>query len=347
MVGWGLTQAFRNRRYPIFPGGRYSFYRFSDGDSGGATRLGNLEHGKCIRLEYTLRKSEVSPVAGFGLCLEDDSGRDLSAFDTLVLELQTSHGQEISIGLAFNSPYFPPSSDDSVYKEYRTSTRIKRTAYSVRLGDFNLADWWLADHGDYQAADDRLLFREIEFLDDGGENLDEVKSLIIGAAYFENGFAARLTNILLALACLSGALTALVTLKLIRMVRFAALMRKFIPAFNPASVPREDERLIAYIHANFADENLSLARINRETGISKHLISEILVTHYHMQFKPYINRLRIAESKRLLDETELTVTEVGFRVGYNSATHFGRVFRELAGVTPQEYRKTPKTANCR
>jgi AraC-like DNA-binding protein len=41
----------------------------------------------------------------------------------------------------------------------------------------------------------------------------------------------------------------------------------------------------------------------------------------------------------LLAETELSVTEVGARVGYLSASHFTKAFRLATGTTPREFRK--------
>ena len=44
-------------------------------------------------------------------------------------------------------------------------------------------------------------------------------------------------------------------------------------------------------------------------------------------------------AKRLFMETDRNVTEVARETGFSNLTHFNRVFREVADVTPSEYRK--------
>lgn len=53
----------------------------------------------------------------------------------------------------------------------------------------------------------------------------------------------------------------------------------------------------------------------------------------------YINEVRVARAKRLLEEPGLTVTQIGYKVGFNSLDYFLQVFRALEGTTPKEYRK--------
>ena len=53
----------------------------------------------------------------------------------------------------------------------------------------------------------------------------------------------------------------------------------------------------------------------------------------------YIHKLRIAEAKRLLAETELTVYEIGDRVGYNTSWTMTRAFKRYEQMTPGTYRE--------
>lgn len=55
-----------------------------------------------------------------------------------------------------------------------------------------------------------------------------------------------------------------------------------------------------------------------------------------------IRELRIAEAKRLLRATDLSVDEVAEQVGYTGRVHFFRSFRAAEGMTPGEYRKQKK-----
>lgn len=53
----------------------------------------------------------------------------------------------------------------------------------------------------------------------------------------------------------------------------------------------------------------------------------------------YINELRMADAKRLLKESALSVTEIAFLVGFNSSNHFSDLFKKSTGTSPLKYRK--------
>ena len=55
-------------------------------------------------------------------------------------------------------------------------------------------------------------------------------------------------------------------------------------------------------------------------------------------FTDYLNQYRIAKAKPLLEKNELTISEVGEQVGFNSAQSFIRVFKKYEGETPGQYR---------
>ena len=71
--------------------------------------------------------------------------------------------------------------------------------------------------------------------------------------------------------------------------------------------------------------------------------------HLHRTFRKiagvtpaqFLNRQRLAAAKRLLMETELSVTQISFAVGYHSAAHFSSLFRKETGKAPSQYKKTP------
>ena len=58
-----------------------------------------------------------------------------------------------------------------------------------------------------------------------------------------------------------------------------------------------------------------------------------------MSFNDYINRLRVQAAQDLLRSTDRPVTEVMLEVGFESQSTFNRVFRDIQGITPREYRQ--------
>ena len=55
----------------------------------------------------------------------------------------------------------------------------------------------------------------------------------------------------------------------------------------------------------------------------------------------YRTELLIMNAQRLLDSSELSISEVAERLGFGSETYFRRVFKAKVGVSPREFRKNP------
>jgi AraC-like DNA-binding protein len=57
-----------------------------------------------------------------------------------------------------------------------------------------------------------------------------------------------------------------------------------------------------------------------------------------LTFTNFLSRVRIERSKNLLINPQLRVSEIAYEVGFQSLTHFNRVFLKLLGQSPTEYR---------
>jgi YesN/AraC family two-component response regulator len=93
-----------------------------------------------------------------------------------------------------------------------------------------------------------------------------------------------------------------------------------------------------YIQQNYA-RSFSLEELSQTIGVSKSYLSRIFKLDMGISPWDYLNRLRIQKSKELLLLTEESITEVAAEVGYEDVGYFGRVFREILGVSPRAYRQ--------
>jgi AraC-like DNA-binding protein len=57
-------------------------------------------------------------------------------------------------------------------------------------------------------------------------------------------------------------------------------------------------------------------------------------------FTQYLSRVRVEKAKNLLLNPHLRVSEIAYDVGFQSLTHFNRVFRQVVGQSPSEYRES-------
>ena len=69
-------------------------------------------------------------------------------------------------------------------------------------------------------------------------------------------------------------------------------------------------------------------------------LSAYIKTTYHLSFRDWIIGLRIEYAKRLLAQYQtLTVADVSEKSGFQSPSHFIRLFKVIAGCTPTQWRK--------
>jgi AraC-like DNA-binding protein len=60
--------------------------------------------------------------------------------------------------------------------------------------------------------------------------------------------------------------------------------------------------------------------------------------HTGLNFTDFVARLRVERAKELLLNPNLRVSEIAYEVGFQSLTHFNRVFRRVVGKSPTAYR---------
>ena len=99
-------------------------------------------------------------------------------------------------------------------------------------------------------------------------------------------------------------------------------------------------RIISYIHAHLYDPDLSPAQIARACRITTRYLHYLFSDGEETVARYILARRLEASSQALLADSQRgrTVTAIAFDHGFNSATHFGRVFRAQFGMTPREFR---------
>ena len=93
-----------------------------------------------------------------------------------------------------------------------------------------------------------------------------------------------------------------------------------------------------YIHDHL-DDDLSLDDVANSVNWSAYYFSRMFKKATGLNFVDYVARVRIDQAKKLLLNPHLNVSEIAYEVGFQSITHFNRVFRKLTGTSPTDYRK--------
>lgn len=92
-----------------------------------------------------------------------------------------------------------------------------------------------------------------------------------------------------------------------------------------------------YIQQNL-HEDISLADVAKAACTSTFYICKLFKRHTGVNLTDYISRLRVERAKERLQNPQSRVSEIAYEVGFQSLTHFNRVFRTLVGESPTEYR---------
>jgi AraC-like DNA-binding protein len=80
-------------------------------------------------------------------------------------------------------------------------------------------------------------------------------------------------------------------------------------------------------------------QLARELDMPESAVSRIISAHFGKSFPQILNEKRVEDAKRMLVETTASIKTIAAESGFNSTASFNRVFRDLTGRTPSDYRK--------
>jgi AraC-like DNA-binding protein len=84
-----------------------------------------------------------------------------------------------------------------------------------------------------------------------------------------------------------------------------------------------------------------LADLSRAAGASQRTITRLFPAETELTFKEWRQRARILASVEVLDSGHVPVSAVAARLGFSSAAAFGHAFRQVLGITPSEFARSP------
>ena len=123
-----------------------------------------------------------------------------------------------------------------------------------------------------------------------------------------------------------------------------SLQEKTISPNNKNQLTENDqlllERLTSYILSNIEDKHIRIHHLQKHTGLSR--------THLHVKLKAltgmsttqFIKTIRLQEAKKILETTsDLNISEIAYKIGYDYPNHFSNDFKKMFGLTPTQFYK--------
>ena len=123
----------------------------------------------------------------------------------------------------------------------------------------------------------------------------------------------------------------------VQLMRSTGTSMNHVPANLPAN--RQCAAIRRYID-NHYKEPLTLDMLAAEVNVNKYYLAHTYKQTYGASPISYMISRRIQEGKRLLTETDLSLSQISGILGFSSASYFSQSFRKAEGISPAEYRKT-------
>jgi len=117
-----------------------------------------------------------------------------------------------------------------------------------------------------------------------------------------------------------------------------------VKQIDSAAFANEQQLIRAYIESEntYLNPDFTLKQLAQGAKMSLHDVSEVINTGMGVNFNELINRYRVEEVKRRLVDPKndhLSLMAIGLDSGFNSKATFNRVFKQIAGMSPSQYKQ--------
>ena len=104
------------------------------------------------------------------------------------------------------------------------------------------------------------------------------------------------------------------------------------------------KKLDQIINENLSSEKLSIKYLTDTMAMSRASLYNKVKQITGLGVNEYINRLRIERSVYLLANTNLSISEISYEVGFSYPRYFSTSFKQMKGVTPSQFKEKNKNS---
>lgn len=131
--------------------------------------------------------------------------------------------------------------------------------------------------------------------------------------------------------------------------QFLSVIKNILPEISNKELPialpfTENERMkpiVGWIENNIAASH-SLHSIGKKFGLSERTLSRLFQSTLNTSFLQYLKLLRMVKAIELMLQTDLSISEIGYAVGYNSLGAFSNTFHQLTNFRPSNFKNNFK-----
>lgn len=122
-----------------------------------------------------------------------------------------------------------------------------------------------------------------------------------------------------------------------------ATIRRHLSDANPQAPPPLDRQVRAIIRSLLPTQTLSIERVADRFGCDKRTLQRWLRRDFDTTFNELLEEVRFDLAMQYLSQSNMSVTNLSFALGFSDPTNFSRAFRKYAGCSPREWRNTHKS----
>ena len=93
-----------------------------------------------------------------------------------------------------------------------------------------------------------------------------------------------------------------------------------------------------FIDKNFSNE-ITLEEVSKTVCVSPHYFSRLFKEETSENFIEYLTKVRIDRAKEFMKNSNLSIKEICFKVGFSDPNYFSHIFKKTEKLTPSEYIK--------
>lgn len=322
----------------LYPGDNISLEAFSDtSEVGGNSSVESQVYDDKIEVSYTLRDGYEWAFAG--MRIKPKSALNLLEYDYMQIEIEGKDEQH-----AILSYWTAPTSigKDSIIEQphfYGLKMSADKNSYRIPFSSFIVPQWWLA-------------YQDIELSDLPVNSMKQVMTIDVRSGYEEvagtqSSFTIKHISFLkshtaMYVSMISLIVVAVLLLWLKKYIEHKSAQKKLVVPLKELEIDKGSDnpldKVISVIGSECDNPDLNLYRVAQLCQIPELEVSKAIKNEFSLNFKQYLNRVRMEVATTLLKESSMTIKEITFKSGYKTNTHFFRVFRSFYNESPTEYR---------
>lgn len=320
------------------------FTAYSDAEEGGNSEAYVDTSKGHLHFSYKLGKQSQSPYANL-LFHAHELARtiDLKKYTYVDIDINPQTSSDFSLTLFMYVPEFSDHSYMETHRPYVMKSRVHKGQkhYHFPIKDFATPSWWITDNQTTLEKIPPTDWSQLTHLmiSDFGEAKynDQLEIDVVGLRFRDSIPMELLASFLITIL---GAVVLLVGSFLFQKFGNKSAFKPIYKRKDNENYSSDDaEKLIEFLGDNYGNPLMSQELIRKKLGLNNYQTNEILKNKCNMQYKQYLNHIRITEAKRLLRDTDRQIGTIAEQVGYCYANSFARTFRSIEQITPNQYRQ--------